>query len=226
MNETPDLQEGDIFYTRYNDKFHLYKLLKKDGESGAYHVLSYVPQDELPDPSSVEELPVYVYHLPMHAESFVGAELLTHSSVTEDELIGYYTYLGHMEEDFEEKAGKAAEYFEEAYKLTDQGKTEEAIEKYSMAIELIPEFFEAIDNRAFCKMDLERWEDAIADFRLSLQVQPDSLLAEFSIGECYFRLGQFEKAREQFLQCTRLDPTHQVSADMLARTTEIIGSGS
>lgn len=48
-------------------------------------------------------------------------------------------------------------------RLTDEKKLFEAIDSYSKAIDLFPPFFEAIDNRAFCKMDLGMWAEAIED---------------------------------------------------------------
>ncbi len=221
-NEFPDLQEGDIFYTEYDGKFHLYKLLKQEDDD-TFHVLSYQPLDELPGKYGTDDLSVNVYHLPMHKESFVGAQFLAHTIVTDDDLIGFHTYMDAMF-DFDEAAKKATEYYHEAYTLTDQGKLEDAILTYGKAIELIPEFFEAIDNRAFCKMDLERWRDAIEDFRLSLEVNPNSLLAEFSIGECFYRLGEFAKAKEQFEKCVKIDPAHQVSKDFLLKSEEMMRS--
>jgi tetratricopeptide (TPR) repeat protein len=224
--ELPELKEGDIFYTYYDGQYHLYKLLKHDASMDAYHVLSYKPLPELPGKYSIDVLEVNIYHLPMHKESFVGAKFLTHTVVSADDLIGYHTYFDSMEEDYDEAAHKATEYYHEAYTLTDQGRLEEAITVYSKAIELIPEFFEAIDNRAFCKMDLGRWSDAIEDFKLSLKVNPDSLLAEFSIGECYYRLGEFAKAKEQFEKCVKLDPAHQVSKDFLLKSEELMNSSA
>lgn len=218
----PDMQEGDIFYTQYDQQYHFYKLLRRDDRIGAFHVLSYATLDELPPMYDTSALTISIYHLPMHAESFIGATRWCNSPVTDDELIGYYTYMGGDDAEFEAKAEKAEGYYAEAYLLTDQGKLEEAIETYSKAVDLIPEFHEAIDNRAFCKMDLGRWQDAIADFELSLSVHPDSLLAEFSIGECYYRMGDLAHAHWQFEKCVKLDPSHQVSRDFLQRTAELM----
>lgn len=214
--------EGDIFYTQYDSRFYVYKLLKKDEASETFHVLSYVPLEEEPSLDKLASLEVQVYHAPVHAESLMDATFLIHEAVSDDELIGYYEYQRQMDSDFEDAAKKATGYYQEAYLLTDEGKLEEAIEKYSAAISVIPTFYEAIDNRAFCKMDLARWRDAIEDFRLSLQVNPDSLLAEFSIGECYLRLGEYEKAKIQFEKCVKLDPSHQPSKDFLLRSEELL----
>jgi len=218
----PELQEGNIFYTYYDGKYNFYKLLKHDVSGDVYHVLNYKPTSELPGNFSVDDLQVNIYHLPMYKESFAGATFFAHTLVSDDDLKGYVTYMNDMDEDMDEAAKEATEYYHEAYTLTDQGNLEEAIIAYSKAIELLPDFFEAMDNRAFCKMDLGRWRDAIEDFQLSLEVNPDSLLAEFSIGECYYRLGELAKAKQQFEKCVKLDPAHQVSKDCLLKTEELL----
>lgn len=217
-----EFREGDIFYTYYGENYRLYKLLKTDEAAETFHVLCYAPLDHEPTLSDLHQLKVSVYHVPIHRESFHDTTFLMNSPVTEDELVGYYEYERQAEEDFEEAIRKATAHYKTAYDLTDEGKTEEAIEEYTAAINLIPTFYEALDNRAFCKMDLERWREAIVDFELSLQVHPDSLLAEFSIGECYYRLGEFAKAKEQFEKCVKIDPTHELSQEFLIKSAELM----
>jgi tetratricopeptide (TPR) repeat protein len=217
-----EFREGDIFYIHYDDHYNVYKLLKKDEAEETFHVLCYEALDKEPGLSDIHQLEVSIYHTPVHQESFEDAVFLINSPVTDDELIGYHEYQRLNETDFEQAIQKATHYYKLAYELTDEGKLEEAIENYTSAINLVPTFHEAIDNRAFCKMDLGRWSDAINDFQLSLQVNPGSLLAEFSIGECYYRLGDFAKAKEQFEKCVKIDPHHQVSRDFLVKCEELM----
>jgi len=108
--------------------------------------------------------------------------------------------------------------------LTDEKKNLEAIDSYSKAIDLLPIFYETIDNRAFCKMDIGLWADAIEDFQESLEVNPGSLLAEFSIGECYLKLGNYQKAKEQFEKAIVIDPTHPAPKDFLKKINELLGN--
>jgi len=224
QNETHELKEGDVFYTEYDGKYHVYKLLRREEAEETFHVLGYTPVSEEPTLDVLHLLEVSYYHAPIHHESFNDTYFLINTPVTDDELIGFYEYQKQMDNEFEIIANKATDHYQQAYQLTDEGKHTEAIEAYSKAIELLPTFYEAIDNRAFCKMDMGRWSDAIEDFKLSLEINPDSLLAEFSIGECYFRLGEFVKAKEQFEKCVRLDPSHTVSNDFLIKTIDIINS--
>jgi tetratricopeptide (TPR) repeat protein len=91
-----------------------------------------------------------------------------------------------------------------------------------MAIYLFPQFFEAIDNRAFSKMDLGLWSDAIKDFKLSLEQNPNTILAEFSIGECYFKMGDFQNAKRQFEIANNIDPNDQTSRQFLDKVNAIL----
>lgn len=215
-------EEGDVFFIHYDEIYHVYKLLKKDEAEETFHVLCYKAVDEEPTLISLHQLEVSIYHAPVHQESFQDAVFLINSPVTDDELIGYYEYQRDNDSDFEAAMQKATHYYRMAHELTDEGKFEDAINHYTMAINLVPTFYEAIDNRAFCKMDLERWSDAITDFQLSLQINPGSLLAEFSIGECYYRLEEFAKAKEQFEKCIQIDPHHQLSKDFLVKSEELL----
>jgi len=213
------LSEGDIFYTFRNNQYHLYKLLKID-EYDTFHVLGYAPLDELPPKEKINDLEIQIYHFPIAPTGFPGSKIFAKSTVTDEDMTGYRTYLEMMQED-NARLEEADKLYKKAYYLTDEKKHEEAIANYSKAIELVPSFFEAIDNRAFCKMDLARWSEAIQDFKQSLEVNPNSALAEFSIGECYFRLGNYGEAKKQFKKALSIDPDHKGAKLFLQKVIEL-----
>jgi tetratricopeptide (TPR) repeat protein len=217
-----DFSEGDIFCTYFDKQCHIYKLLVFDKDFECYHVLSYEPLDAMPG-NNLDDLEVAVYHLPIDKNGFKDAKLLTKKNVTSDDLIGYHEYLRQTQEP-NYYIPIANQYYQEGLRLTDEKKHYEAIDSYSKAVDLMPEFFEAIDNRAFCKMDLGQWAEAIEDFQESLEVNPGSLLAEFSIGECYLKLENYQKAKEQFEKAVAIDPTHQAPKDFLKKVNELLGA--
>lgn len=219
-----EFTEGDIFYTIIETKYHLHKVLKVDHELNTYHVLGYSPADALPDPEKIDDLRVFTYHFPVQKNGFENPTLFKKSSVRDEELTGYHEYL-RQTQNIDSIIQEATRYFHEGYTLTDQQKHKEAIEKYTMAIDLFPTLYEAIDNRAFCKMDLGQWHAAIEDFRLSLSIHPYSALAEFSIGECYLKLGDTGAAREHFTRALAIEPDHELSKEFLLRLEEPSRSG-
>lgn len=60
------------------------------------------------------------------------------------------------------------------------------------------------------------------DFQQSLTVHPNSLLAVFSIGECYFKMGDFPNAKVFFEKAVEIDPNHEQPRVFLQRTLELI----
>jgi tetratricopeptide (TPR) repeat protein len=223
--------EGDIFYSMLNDRFHLCKLLRHDKEQETYHVLCYAPVDKLPEKSKIAELNIAIYHSPIYDRGFTDPVFFSHETISENDLIGYHEYLKQTNfaeylkatgRDPDKVIAEANQCYREAYALTDEKKYDEAIAKYSEAIELFPLFYEAIDNRAFCKMDLGRWEDAIADFKLSLEVNPKSTLAEFSIGECYFKMKKYHEAEKQFKKTLEIEPENKLALEFMVKTLKII----
>lgn len=210
---------GDIFYTQKEGQFNLFKLIKHDAEFKTYHVKIYHPVDALPKMEDLNEVPVMAHHAPIDENGFENPILLGNAPVEEEDLVGYLEYIKQTG-NIDEVIQYASNYYQEAYQLSNQKEHEQAIAKYSKAIELIPNFFEAIDNRAFCKMDLARWKEAVEDFQLSLTINPDSFLAVFSIGECFFKLPDYPKAKEYFEQAAVIDPNHALPKQFLAKTLE------
>lgn len=219
--QSADFSVGDIFYTKTDNKFNLYKLLAIDTEFECYHILTYSPVENLPALTDIDKLSIFVYHSPFDKKAFANSTLLTNQSLKANDLIGYHEYL-RQTQDPNFYIPIANSYYKTGLAETDQKKHYEAIDSYSKAIDLFPQFFEAIDNRAFCKMDLGLWTDAIEDFKLSLQQNPKSLLAEFSIGECYFKMGDYEKAKRQFEIAHSIDPNHQAPKQFLDKIDAIL----
>jgi len=215
--------EGDIFYIQYNNQYHIFKLLVFDKDFECYHILSYEPVTTLPGNEHASGLEVATYHSPVDVNGFKDAKLLATTKVTADDLIGYHEYL-RQTQDPGYYVPIAKKYYQAGYVLTDEKKYYDAIDAYSKAADLIPTFFEAIDNKAFCKMDLGLWMEAIEDFQESLAVNPKSMLAEFSIGECYLKLGNYQKAKEQFEKAIEIDPTHQTPKDFLKKVNELLAT--
>ena len=222
-NKTSDFLVGDIFYTHIDSKYNLYKLLVIDTDFECYHILSYFPLNNLPLITYIDKFAIFVYHCPFDKKVFKNATFLANKPITANDLIGYHEYL-RQTQDPSYYTSIALNYYKSGLMLTDENKHHEAIDSYSKAIDLFPQFFEAIDNRALCKMDLGLWTDAIEDFKLSLQQNQNSLLAEFSIGKCYLKMGEYENAKIQFETAHTIDPNHPAPRKFLDMINEILNN--
>jgi tetratricopeptide (TPR) repeat protein len=215
-----EFAEGDIFYSFVDDQYHLFKLLKFDRERSTCHVLCYSPLHDLPEETTDFHPEVSIYHAPIDKNGFEKPTWLTNQTLTASDLSGFHEYLRRTQT-IDVVVGTADSYYKKAHSLTDENKFELAINEYSKAIDLVPQFFEAIDNKAFCKMNLGFWKEAIKDFLQSLSVKPNNLLAEFSIGECYLKLKDYDHAKEHFEKALRIDPAHQAAKDFLKKAIEL-----
>ncbi|MET0243796.1 MAG: tetratricopeptide repeat protein [Flavitalea sp.] len=209
------INEGDLFYSVSGNLFYVHKLIRVRKET--WHVLTYKPITSKPTVDMIPFLEVAIYHAPVHRNGFESPEYLSSPGITDSELHGYHTYL-RIADDFEELAVIANDYFAKASAATDNGDHEAAIANYTLCIGVAPVYWEAIDNRAFSKMDLGRWSDAIEDFNLSLAINPGNNLAIFSIGECYLRLKKTDKAKKQFELVLQTDPAHELALSFLKKT--------
>ena len=219
--EHTNFKEGDIFYTEKKGIFQIFKLLKIDDHPEIFHVKGFKELNSIPQLDDIDEFKVKIHHFPIDAKGFKRPRLITKSTVSTYDLLGYFEYLrqtNHTTELIKYAKG----FYQEGHKLTTKKKHLEAIEKYSKAIELLPNFYEAIDNKAFCFMDLGKYKEAIEGFKHSLKMNPKSLLATFSLGECYFNLKEFQKAKEYFEKSTQIDPNEPKAKEFLNRTLKRI----
>lgn len=216
-----EFNKGDVFYTVHEDQYHVFKLLALDEAHNCCHVLCYEPVPGLPTKDILDQLSVMMYHTPIDSAGFSNPVWVANRPLSSDDLIGYHEYLRQTQAPAD-YIPLASSYFNEGIRLSDEGKHAEAIEAYSKASDLVPMFYEAIDNRAFCKMDLGLWQAAIEDFHQSLQVNPVSILAEFSIGECYLNMKRYQEAKTQFEKALAIDPAHQLSKDFLQKAISML----
>jgi tetratricopeptide (TPR) repeat protein len=209
-----------------------------DGTSIA-HCLIYNDAQYKPTANSLGTLGVRVWHVPVSASSFgSGCERISKQAVSRNELAGFIEYLKLTDfpryvaftgQDLEDIVHRANEHYKRGCDLSDQERRAEAIAEYSQAVDLFPLFYEAIDNRAFTYMEQGDYNEALADFKLSLRVNPGGVAAFFSTGECLLRLGHAAQAEEIFEDGTTRFPDHRADFEkylQIARSVPKGGQGS
>ena len=88
-----NFREGDIFYTKKEGKYQIFKLLKIDNEVSTFHVKAFEESTSIPKESEVENLKVQIHHFPVDRKGFNQPKLILNSNVTEDDLLGYFEYI-------------------------------------------------------------------------------------------------------------------------------------
>lgn len=91
--------------------------------------------------------------------------------------------------------------------LENQGRTEEAMEKYRIARDLDPRFFvEGGFNLARLLYGQQRYEDSAAEYRRVLEADPEHLKSLIGLGEALRAIGRIDDALAALERATRADP--------------------
>jgi len=88
------------------------------------------------------------------------------------------------------------------------GDVNRAVEEYSKAITLQPDYYRAYGNRSNIYKDLKQYDKAIADCNKVLEIDPNSYLTYTNRGAIYAELGQLDQALKDYNQALAIDPTH------------------
>jgi Tfp pilus assembly protein PilF len=94
-------------------------------------------------------------------------------------------------------AGKSFDwYIQQAYRLRERNQAAAALALYEKAGELQPDSVEPLAGKAYCYVDLERLDEAIALFGQALARHPRFLDAIMGMAEAYKQKGDNKKAVE------------------------------
>lgn len=85
------------------------------------------------------------------------------------------------------------------------GDLTESVEAYNKALDLNPDYYEAMINRGRVLIDLERYLEAVADFTRAL-TYGEIYLAYSGRADAYYELGMFENARKDYEESIGLFP--------------------
>ena len=85
--------------------------------------------------------------------------------------------------------------------------TVRAVDAYSTAIELDPEYTLALFYRGLLLAQQERWPEALADFEKVVELDPQQAYAHQLAGRMYSQIERYRQAVEAFTQAIELDPS-------------------
>ncbi|MCY4046693.1 MAG: tetratricopeptide repeat protein [Candidatus Dadabacteria bacterium] len=100
----------------------------------------------------------------------------------------------------------AREYFADGNAHYQIGKYEKAIESYTRAIKINPQYATAYINRGNCYFQIKDREKAISDYTGAIEIDPQHAMAYNNLGTCYFQIGENEKAISDYTRAIEIDP--------------------
>ena len=108
----------------------------------------------------------------------------------------------------------ADEYFALGNYYYDAGQCEDAVQAYTKALQLDPQFTQVYNNRAYTNMRLRNYSEAMKDLNTVLQQRPNYALALINRGDLYNYWGPVidrQKAIEDYQKAISLGAVHNTS---------------
>jgi len=103
---------------------------------------------------------------------------------------------------------QAKALYDEAGKLFDQEKFNDAVELYTKAIEIDPEYSSAYFNRALTYTELGEYEKALRDIDIVLKFEPNAFDAYYLMGRIAELQHDYEGAKEWFEKALSINPNY------------------
>ncbi len=119
--------------------------------------------------------------------------------------------------------GEAAQHLERGDELFDSGDIPGAIEEYSRAIELKPDFAEAYNNRAYAEWKSNENDAALADFSRAIELRPNYVNALTNRAFVYFDKNDFEPCVADATRAIALDPNDDSAFTIRADAEQRLG---
>lgn len=105
----------------------------------------------------------------------------------------------------------ASDHFHQGVTKRHLGQYSAAINEFSAAIRLKPNFAEAYGNRGLAKYYLGQYENAIADYENAIRLKPDYVFAYNNRGLAKHALGQYEAAIASYDNAIQLRPNYALA---------------
>nr|QNO55523.1 photosystem I assembly protein Ycf3 [Methanosarcinales archaeon ANME-1 ERB7] len=109
------------------------------------------------------------------------------------------------------RRAEAEKWFNRAYDENQKGNRENAIEYYTRAIELNPEYAKAYNNRGTVYGYIKEYEKAISDYNKAIELNPEYADAYNNRGNVYGYIKEYEKAISDFNKAIELNPEYAIA---------------
>ena len=102
------------------------------------------------------------------------------------------------------------------------GDTATAAEQYERALRTEPRNPEALDHLAMARFGQRRYEDALALYRMLLEINPDDALTHSNAGAALYHLGRPQEALQSIERALALDPDLEIARTGLAEVRKLL----
>jgi tetratricopeptide (TPR) repeat protein len=114
-------------------------------------------------------------------------------------------------------------YYNRAVGYRLKGENEKALEDYTRAIELKPDFYQAYYNRSVIYYDLEQVKEATEDILKVLEINPKVYFAHYFFGLICYDHKDFEQALKSFNKAIELKPDYKKAYMYRAKVFDKLG---
>ena len=102
---------------------------------------------------------------------------------------------------------KATEWFEIGYQFGIADRLKEALDAFTKAIEINPQFAQAYSNRGFAYSNLGDYNQAIKDYNRAIEINPQDAVAYYNRGGlAYGKLGNYNQAIKDYNKAIEINP--------------------
>jgi len=119
---------------------------------------------------------------------------------------------------------KAKEWYEKGLKASNDGKYNIAIKYFKKAIEIYPDYEDALFKIGFTHERQKEYEEALKYYERVLKLNPNAWDAWYSIGIVYAKMEKYKKALPYFKKAYELKPDNPNVADAYARVYRYLGN--
>ena len=106
--------------------------------------------------------------------------------------------------------------------LRKQGKLDEAIDAFSKALAITPDYADVYNNIGLTLHEQDKLEEAIEAYNKAIAIKPDNAEAYNNIGEALKDQGKLEEAIEAFSKANNLNSRHSKLG--LSQTLQLLGN--
>jgi len=103
------------------------------------------------------------------------------------------------------------------------GKLEDALEYYSRAIAMDPNFSEYYNERGSILLKLDRLSEAEADFRKAIDLSPPYYEVFTNLAQCYRKMGRYDAAIDSYSRALDLEPKQVLALVGRGQAQELSG---